>query len=238
MTSGLSASHRRVLKVVFDLASVGALALVAVSFGMQLWQRFHTGTAEPPRVTTATLVNWTNTGIWTGPHAATVRIVNFTDYSCHFCARQDSILDAIRFRYPDHVAVITKLIPNPQSEIASRLAIMGYCASLSGHFGRLHPLLYRLADRNATEDETMRSLRQLAGAEIHDSLGQCMSQDSARVRVRADVADGKLLNMQITPVLVINGLVHPGVAEMEVLDDIVLAEMRRAERDFLQKSQM
>ncbi len=44
--------------------------------------------------------------------------------------------------------------------------------------------------------------------------------------------------MQITPVLVINGLVHPGVAEMEVLDDIVLAEMRRAKRDFLQKSQM
>lgn len=228
----------RLLKLLFDLVASAALILVAFSLGTRLWQRTIGERSEQPRVTAATLVNWSNSGIWDGPRAATVRIVNFTDYTCHFCARQDSILDAIRSRYPDHVAVITKHIPNPQSEIASRLAIIGRCASHAGFFEQVHPLLFRLADRNASESETMQRLQEGTSGSVSEAIRHCMSTDSAVAQVRADVADGKLLNFQITPVLVINGLVHPGVAEEKTLDEIVISEMRRAERDFLQKSQV
>lgn len=235
MVNGKASSKAR-LAMFFDaitvvvLVGVGALAIsrrVEVNPVRKLDQRI------APEI----LLRWYDAGVWEGPQDAAVRIINYTDYTCHFCAEQDSALQRLKWTYPSHVAIITRIIPNPRSDVATRLALIARCSNTAHQFQSVHPLLYSIADRNSTLEETLRFLRLRLGDASVDDLVTCLDSGTSVAFIRNDIADAVQLGLDVTPVLVVNGIVRPGVSDFPTLQAIAMAEMRRVERDYLSESQ-
>jgi protein-disulfide isomerase len=130
-----------------------------------------------------------------GPVGAPVIIIEFTDYECPYCAKQEPTIKKVLEAYPTQVMVVVKNLPlvevHPK---AKQKALVAECMGLQGKFWQAHDRFLAGAPAKMVTE----------GAD-QGKLKACIAKGGEGL-VAADLADAKRLGMASTPSFVIDGI--------------------------------
>lgn len=152
-----------------------------------------------------------------GPADAPVRIVEFSDFQCPFCATFAETLRKLRAKYPDRVMVLYRHAPLDQIHPhARRAALASECAGEQGRFEAYHDRLFAQQDSIGTKPWE----RFAAEAGVRDTaaFSQCVRDERLMPNVKRDADLAQRTGIDVTPTVVIDGMVIPGnlpAAELE-----------------------
>ena len=167
--------------------------------------------------------NWaalTSAGQWLGNPRAPVRIVEFSDFQCPFCARTHPAVEAVRRRHPDRVAVLYRHFPlDPIHPYARQAALASECAAAQGRFAEYTTALFGQQDSIGVKTWS----RFAADAGVGDStaFSRCFTDARALANVDRDARAGRENRVEVTPTLVINGTLRPGAVSEAELERLV-----------------
>ena len=158
----------------------------------------------------------------TGPAAAAVTIVEFSDFQCPFCARLAPRLDSLRARSPIPFAVVYRHVPLENHPHAMAAARASECAADQGRFKEMHDALFR--EQGAIGQKAWSAYARQAGVADSAAFARCLEGDAGASRIRADMAAGERLGVTGTPTLLVNRYRMVGAPPLDTL----LAYVRRA----------
>jgi protein-disulfide isomerase len=181
--------------------------------------------AAGPDMQPRTVDNWAqlvSAGQWLGRRDAPVRIVEFSDFQCPFCARTHPAVEAVRRRHPDRVAVLFRHFPlDAIHPYARPAAVASECAAEQGRFGELATLLF--AQQDSLGAKPWARFAAEAGVADAAAFERCVRASRTMPNVDRDARLGATTRIEVTPTLVINGILRPGAITEAQLDSLVLA---------------
>ena len=145
-----------------------------------------------------------------GNAAATVAIVEFSDFECPFCRRhQQNTLPGLTAKYLDagKARYVFVNLPLGFHASAEPAAIAGACAHQQGAFWKMREGLF--ANQNALNQSTFLKLAGDLGLNS-DRFSTCLRDPAVAVQVRAQAQFGESIGVQGTPAFFI-GRVRDGV---------------------------
>lgn len=158
----------------------------------------------------ATRRRWTELTAASSPltgSAATVEVLEISDYECPFCRRTSSAVDSavragLRVGYLNY--------PLPAHPHAEGAAIAALCAELGGRFREMHARLMTTStwqqDTNWTRDAEAAGV-----ADLH-KFAECVHGTEVRRRLEVARALADSLGIRGTPMFVTRGATHRGTA--------------------------
>jgi protein-disulfide isomerase len=159
-------------------------------------------------------------GHWIGSSSAPVRIVEFSDLQCPFCARTHPLLEEVQRRNPRRVALLYRHFPLDEIHpLARPAALAAECGAEQGAFATMTRILF--AQQDSFGSTPWRSFAARAGVRDLERFDRCLRSGRYAQRVAADVAAGKRVRLEVTPTLIINGVLHPGALTAAQLDSVV-----------------
>jgi protein-disulfide isomerase len=137
-----------------------------------------------------------------GPASAVVKIVEFSDFQCPYCAALAKTLADVLRQYGDRVRLVFRQFPleriHPDAVKAAEASL---CASDQGRFWEMHDQLFRGGP--LSEPDVVKKAAE-AGLAMRE-FQACLSSGTASERVRADVNAGTALGISSTPSFFVNG---------------------------------
>jgi protein-disulfide isomerase len=162
---------------------------------------------------------------FTGPAAAPVTVVEFTDFHCPFCKRVLPTLTQLRSRYGDKVKLVFRDFPieslHPNARTAHEAA---RCAGDQGKFWAYHDALYANAPKASRDD--LKAYAQEVGLDVA-SFEQCLRSGKYQAAVQKDVEEGLRLGVNTTPSFFINGRLLSGAHPLESFARVIEEELAR-----------
>jgi protein-disulfide isomerase len=148
-----------------------------------------------------------------GPAAAPAALL-YADFECPYCALAARQLADIALR------VVFRYFPVRSSHPrAWPAACAAEAAGLQGRFWEMHDLLF--ADQGRLEDPHLWARAQRLGLDL-----ECFDADrrgpAVQARVRRDFESGVRGGIVTTPTLVLDGLLHAGRIDVQLLDELSL----------------
>jgi len=168
---------------------------------------------------------------------AVVRIVEFSDFGCVFCARFH--MNDYEVLHQEFIAggdVLWKYVPItiggfPNGEAA---AISGECAGAQNRFAPMRDLLYETREEWMAEtgdlDGLFRSYAQQAGLDV-DAFDACVQGDAAEARLAEANQLAVSLGVRGTPTFIVEGFPVQGAPPLDSFQDALrelIAETRAA----------
>jgi protein-disulfide isomerase len=137
-----------------------------------------------------------------GNAAATVNIIEFTDFQCPSCAQHHPILERIVKEFGDRVRLVVRDFPLSQHTDAPKAAEAAEAAREQGKYWEYTTVLFRNQSALGVE-----KLKQYATEVGLDRARFDASLDSGKFaeKVQRDVVDGHKLGVNGTPTIFING---------------------------------
>lgn len=161
------------------------------------------------------------TGQLMGRADAPVRIVEFSDFQCPFCASFQRTLNAVRERHPDRLAVVYRHFPLDRIHPHARTAALASeCAGEQKAFESYANLLF--AQQDSIGLKAWERFAREAGVGDADAFTGCMSARRRAPAVELDTRAGSGIRVEVTPSIVINGVLIPGVVSEAELEKWVL----------------
>ena len=160
-----------------------------------------------------------------GEQGAKVRIVEFSDFQCPFCARMRERLEQLQRDSDNRVAIVYRHFPLDFHTHAFEAAVAARCAGEQGQFAPMHDQLF--INQDSIGKRTWSTFAVAAKVKDMTAFDACMAGPVARRQVRADLNEANRLKLQGTPALLIGGTVIVGEPAAGVLEDLVRAELRR-----------
>lgn len=143
-----------------------------------------------------------------GPATAPVTIVEFADFECPVCRQLHDVLQQLLPKYPQ-VRFVFKDYPIEQIHPWARTAALaGRCAYQQDHkaFWKMYDMLYGNQDVISAENAWDKMLDFAGQIGLNgDTFKSCMASPEAGKTIDASVANAKLLDVNSTPTLFING---------------------------------
>jgi len=143
-----------------------------------------------------------------GPADARVTVVEFSDFECPHCRQLYTALKTFEPAYPQ-IRIIYKDYPiasiHPWAETA---ALGGRCAYMQSpdSFWILHDLIFENQDLISTANVWEKLLEYATQAKLDvDVFKACLTSPEAKKAVEANIADGKVLQINSTPTVFVNG---------------------------------
>lgn len=156
--------------------------------------------------------NWqalTSAGQWLGDPRAPVRIVEFSDFQCPFCASLQPALRALERRYGDRLNVVYRNYPLESIHPYARTAaVAAECADFQGAFRAYHDALFARQDQIGVA--AWRDLAAAAGVRDLERFDGCVRSRETDARVADDLRLGGRIALTGTPTLIINGMMMRG----------------------------
>jgi protein-disulfide isomerase len=169
-----------------------------------------------------------------GTVGAPVVLSVYTDYQCPYCRDQAKVLRANLLKsYPKEVRMFVHDFPLEQIHPwAKTAAIAGRCTMLQGedNYWKYHDWVFD--NQGNLGLETFRStLMTWAPQNGMDALqlGRCLDSKETEPQVDKDLAEGKLLGLNSTPTVYINGRKLAGSVSWEQLKKIIDVEVKYQE---------
>ena len=163
-----------------------------------------------------------------GDPAAPVRIVEFADFQCPYCATVRERLRALRESNGGKVAVVYRHLPltsiHPH---AVEAAVASECAAAQQRFEPFHELLY--ARRDSIGKVPHEEFAARAGVPDAAAFRACMAGSAAKEAVRRDAEAAAGLGLNATPTFIVNGRMIVGAPAPGELEGLVQAALREAE---------
>lgn len=147
-----------------------------------------------------------------GPAAAPVTIVEFSDFQCPSCERMSAVLDALLALFPDEVRLVYKHYPISYHTHAHISACAAVAAQKQGKFWAMHQACFANPDRLTEGD--LRGYAAAIGLDV-DRFGRDLHAEHVIRQVDRERKQGEGLGVKGTPTLYINGREVP----LGALDD-------------------
>ena len=155
-----------------------------------------------------------------GNAAATVTIVEFTDFQCPACAAMQPIIDEMMKTYGSRVKLVVRDFPLAMHANARKAAEAANAANAQGKFFEYTELLFKRQDALDVP-----SLKKYASELGLNRLQFDTALDSGKyaAEIRHDIDDGEIYGIDSTPAIFVNG-----VAVTEMSSDALRAAIERA----------
>lgn len=158
-----------------------------------------------------------------GPEKAPVTIVQYSDFSCEFCQRQEAVLRQILDDYRDKVRLIWKDFPEDNSYSSSWQAnIAARCAGDQGKFWPYHDLLFK-ERKDLSRDQAIGYAGGL-GLDT-DKFGLCLDDTAAKKKIKNNIIEAAALEIPGIPFIYVNEQEVMGEASYDDLKSIIEAEL-------------
>ena len=168
--------------------------------------------------------NWrdlTAAGRWLGDARVPVRIVEFSDFQCPFCARTHPAVEAVRRRHPERVAVLYRHFPlDAIHPYARPAAVASECAGEQGRFGEMASWLF--AQQDSLGAKPWARFAAEVGVGDAAAFERCLREPRIMANVDRDARVGADTRIEVTPTLIINGVLRPGAITEAALDSLVM----------------
>jgi protein-disulfide isomerase len=158
----------------------------------------------------------------TGPAAAPVTIVEFTDYQCPYCHRAQAVIDEVMQRYSGKVRLVHLDFPldgHPEAVPAARAS---RCAGEQGRFWEYHRgMMSRPGPLDTADLRGRAAMLKLDPAKFH----ACLASDRFDPAIRAELRQGTELGVSGTPAYFVNGRMLSGSRPIESFAEVIEAEL-------------
>ena len=162
-----------------------------------------------------------------GAKNALITIYEISDFQCPYCARASlETLPKVREIYGDKVNIQFRHNPLSFHKLALPAAKATVAAHFQGRFWEMHDLIFRNA-RSLSPDKFVTFAGQL-GLDT-DRFQWDMNDPRVEAFVKADQAASASLGIRGTPMFIINGLVIRGAQPVEKFQEVIDAELQKAE---------
>jgi protein-disulfide isomerase len=159
-----------------------------------------------------------------GPDAATVTIVEFSDFQCPFCGREVPVVEKIMKDYEGKVRLVFRNFPLEFHPFAAKAAEAGACAADQGKFWQLHDKMFTNQEKLAVED-----LKGYAKAIGVDSakFDKCLDGGEKKESVSEDQKAGSAAGVNGTPAFFVNGIFINGAQPYEEFKQAIDRELNK-----------
>jgi protein-disulfide isomerase len=161
-----------------------------------------------------------------GPQDAPVRLVEFADYQCPYCAKVNPHIAKLREEFGDKISVYYKDLPLQMHANARKAAEAARCAGDQNKYWEYHDQLYK------TNQLEPQNLKQIA----HDmkldggKFDKCLDEGTFSSAVQRDFADAQQLGLSGTPSFFINGQYLSGAVEYKTIRDMVAQQLAKVQQ--------
>ncbi len=160
-----------------------------------------------------------------GDKEAPVVMVQFSDFECDFCAKQEIILKEVKEEFGEKLRIIWKDYPerdyNSQSFQASWAA---RCAMEQDKFWEFHDYLFE--NNSSLSEEVLYNGAQKLGLDS-DIFEDCMENSEIRKRINENIAEANALDISGVPFLYVNDQEIMGGVTKEDLEKIIKIELEK-----------
>ena len=174
--------------------------------------------------------------IWGNPDAK-VKVVVFSDFECPHCQRAAFALHTALAPEQNQVQMVFKhfpldmacnpLLQQPMHANACALAALGYCANQKKKFWDFHDrVFFKLSarDLNGDRDALYNGVKNLFSRRDFD---ECLRDPAAVESIRADIEQGRQLEVISTPTVFINGKRVAFAPTVDLIRDLVRREIAK-----------
>jgi protein-disulfide isomerase len=137
-----------------------------------------------------------------GPKTAPVRIVEFSDFQCPYCAELQKTLTEVLKAFPKDVQLVYKQFPLNIHQYARQAAAASLVAHSQGKFWELHDRMFQ--NFTKINDESLRGWAKDVGINV-SQYDEAIQTGRFEPAVQKDIADGAAAKVLGTPTLFING---------------------------------
>ncbi|MDR2743641.1 MAG: thioredoxin domain-containing protein [Desulfovibrio sp.] len=167
-----------------------------------------------------------------GPPKAKVRIVAFSDFTCHFCRQAASTVNEVLRDYGKDVCLIFKNFPLENKGVAMQaaMAFLAMAQQSNEKAWEFYSVLFAERDRLMGEGEGfINRTAEGVGADMKKLQRDVKSKKIADM-LAEDIADGQKIGVEGTPFFLVNNLVIRGALPPDLFRaavDMALAEKSR-----------
>jgi protein-disulfide isomerase len=159
-----------------------------------------------------------------GNPQAAVRIVEFSDFECPYCARAAATVTELKAKYGDDVQLVFRHFPLSFHPNAKPAAELSQCANEQGKFWEVHDAIF--ANQEHLGAEALKAAAKKAGVD-EKALEQCLASDQVRQQIETDLAEAQKLGVSGTPTFYVNGRLYNGAPTVEGFGQAIEAELAR-----------
>lgn len=160
-----------------------------------------------------------------GSPEAPVRLVEFSDFQCPFCARMQQTFQELISRHPGQVAIVFRHYPLSIHYSAFPASIAAECAADQGRFDAYAKLLFQKQDSLGLI--SWEQLAKQAGIPDTSRFRVCRADPRVRARVQADVSAGASVGIHGTPAIIYGDQMIVGAISIDTLEAFVHLAGRR-----------
>ena len=150
-----------------------------------------------------------------GPDEARLTIVEFSDFTCEFCQKQETIIREVAGQYKSLVRLVWKNYPEP-SGISLQAAVAGHCAHKQGKFWQYHDLLFEKA--NDLDSDLFLKLAKKLDLNEND-FSSCIKNEKSFEKIMENIREAEGLR--------ITGVPFFFVGSQEILGEISREDLKR-----------
>ena len=165
------------------------------------------------------------TGPEKGPVAAKVTLIEFSDFQCPYCQKQEDALHRILADYPTDVRLVFREFPLDVHPDAAKAAQAAACADDQGKFWPMHDALFQ--HQGALSVDKLKGYARGAGLD-GARFDSCLDSGKSQPKIDRDLKDGEQAGVEGTPAIFVNGRLLSGASSYE--------ELHRAVEDALHGS--
>ena len=166
-----------------------------------------------------------------GPAAAPITIVVFSDFQCPFCKDQAKTLSDVQKEFGGKIRLVFKHQPlpprfHPRAEPAAQLAIEARVQKGDAAFWRAHDALFSSAPR--LDDSDLAAVARSLGIDPA-AASQAISSHKHHASLEEDQLLGERVGVRATPTVFVNGFKFEGAQPIEFFRAIIPAVLPIAE---------
>jgi protein-disulfide isomerase len=164
-----------------------------------------------------------NTNTYFGPPASKVKLVEFSDFQCPFCAGATKTVDEVRKKYGDKVYFVFRQFPLDFHDNAHLAAEAALAAAAQGKFWEFHDKVF--ANQSNIKRADLETYAKEVGLDVA-KFKKALDTGEYKVAVDNDLALGRTVNVEGTPTLFLNGKVVPNVSDTPALLAAIDAQLK------------
>ena len=189
-----------------------AVAILGVAAAL-VWDRvvaYRLNRVEPdPPVYDPRWSEYARAGLRVGDSTARVTLVEFVDFECPACRMMHPMIDEVRERFKDQLAVVYVQFPLPYHDFAIPAARAVHCAHVQGHLAPYATKLF----------QAQRLFRLSPWDSLADDVGMpdlarfqaCRADSASLASIERGMVAARLGEVTATPTLIVNGWRFSGV---------------------------
>lgn len=159
-----------------------------------------------------------------GDPSAKVKIVEFSDFQCPFCARGKDRLNELKKMYGKKIFVVFKQFPLPMHPDARPAAEASLCVLEQGSdkFWKIHDLMFENQDKLSASD--LQGYAKKAGADVA-KFDECVKAKKYASAVEDSLEEGRKLGVDSTPTFYVNSNPVHGAKDLSEFKELIDEEL-------------